>query len=130
MTYDEVVAALVAARKDRGRSQAQTASRLGIHKQRLSHWETLRNRASPDDMARWAEALGLRVILELATNDGPATPDELAAAVSRLLPAETHAVVQCAQLLGMIDGKDRGLLLGYLANLLAAYSEERIARRA
>lgn len=116
MRYSSVIGALVAEREKQGLTQAALAQALGISNVKLHRWETERNRATQEDLERWAEALGLQYAVSVQAP----TPERLPALrsmISSLPEARQQAVLEFAHLMRDADERDYRLLVGMIRQM-------------
>lgn len=65
MRWDQVVDALIEARKREGISVTQLARALGVVRGSIYNWEGLKNRPSIEQLQSWCEAVGLGLSFEV-----------------------------------------------------------------
>lgn len=124
MQYRDIIAELVKRRSERGWSRPTLAARLGTSKQVLGNWENIRNRATVEDLSRWAGELGCRIVFAIMPKDAPAVPDEMQAVMNRLSPEQQQWVLDFADTLPRLSDRDYGLLTGFVASMRDSLSDE------
>lgn len=65
MTFDEVFDYLIDFRKSEGLSQIEVASRMGVGQSTVSEFESKKHTPRVGTLARYADALGLELTMEL-----------------------------------------------------------------
>lgn len=86
---DPMTAALVAARRDSRRSQADIGQEAGVSQTAVCYWENGRNLMGPVELAAYAKAVGRR--WALIDDDGGDAPDD-AATIRRERDQFAHAI--------------------------------------
>lgn len=124
MEYRDVIADLIKRREERGWSRPALAAKLGISKQVLGNWETIRNRAAIEDLSRWSEELGGRLVFALTPADTPPVPAEVQAALLGMTTEQQQQVVEFAQTLKRVGARDYGLLTDVVAAMRASLNED------
>jgi len=127
MRHSELVEALRSRRGDR--TLRRLAPLVGVHLSTLSKWETGDRTPGVDDLAVWAEALDMRLVVELAHVDEVATEAEIVGSVARLPDDRQATVLKLAQLLvdasPEVAARIGGLLDGFSAGLSADRNKKR-----
>ncbi len=124
MEYRDVIADLIQRREARGWSRPALAAKLGISKQVLGNWETIRNRVAIEDLHAWAAALDARLVFALLPEEAPPVPEEVQTAVSEMTAEQQRWVVDFAQTLKRVSARDYGLLTDVVAAMRDSLSDE------
>ncbi len=124
MEYRDVIADLIKLREARGWSRPVLAAKLGVSKQVLGNWETIRNRATIEDLSAWAAELDSRIIFAITSTETPPAPAEVQAAVAGMTAGQQQRVVEFAQTLKRVGARDYGLLTDVVAAMRASLNED------
>lgn len=116
--YQRIIAELIAAREEKGISQAELGRRIERHRGTINNWEALRRVASYDDLRFWAEALEREVRTSIVRR-GSGAHDHINARLASLPRQKVELVRRLVDLIEDMDPRDEAGVAAYIAALEA-----------
>jgi transcriptional regulator with XRE-family HTH domain len=115
--YESLINRLIQAREQRSVDRAEFARRWGVSKQKLGHWENMRNRVTLEDLEAWAQQLGLHLVVEVTADEGLQRAAEFALLRDQLSDERTLVLDELLSILPHLGNKEFRLLRGMIHQL-------------